>query len=229
MPILAAEWAQDDARRDALFRAWGRSVAAALNAQLAAAGERFVAEPVCVSRAECAEQIERLGREPGFAAVAVPEPQFVASARFTERLGANVLDARHGRQTAGAVLFVGADNKADSDAALAFAVRAAALVSTGAGVVIVDALPGPPSWATHLHSLTGVYPIARRPRGADTPVLAVHPVVRDGGERYAVGYHSVAPGFPLPTVPLLVRGATHLSVDLEATYLEACQAARTPE
>ena len=164
MPILDADWAQDDARQHALFRAWTRTVAAALNAQLTAASDRFVAEPVCVSRAECAEQIERLGREPGFAAGAVPEPQFVASARFTERLGANVLDARHGRQTAGAVLFVGADNKADSDAALAFAVRAAALVSTGAGVVIVDALPGPPSWATHLHSLTGVYPIARRPR-----------------------------------------------------------------
>lgn len=226
MPILDADWAQDDLRRHALFRAWSRAVAAALNAQLSGAGERFVAEPVCVSRAECAEQVERIGREPGVGAGAVPEPQFVASARFTERLGANVLDARHGRQTAGAVLFVGADNKADSDAALAFAVRAAALVSTGAGVVIVDALPGPPSWATHLHSLTGVYPIARRPRGADTPVLAVHPVVRDGAERYAVGYHSVAPGFPLPTVPLLVRGATHLSVDLEATYLEACQSAR---
>src|SRR5436190_18270244 len=28
--------------------------------------------------------------------------------------------------------------------------------------IFVDALPGPASWATHLHSLTGVYPIAKR-------------------------------------------------------------------
>ena len=59
----------------------------------------------------------------------------------------DVIDQREGRHVGAAVLFVCPDNKADSDAALAFAVRAAALMSAGAGVVIVDVVPGPPAWA----------------------------------------------------------------------------------
>ena len=98
-----------------------------------------------------------------------------------------------------------------------------------AGVVIVDALPGPASWATHLHSLTGVYPIARRPRGTDAPILVVHPSAQGGAERFVVWHHAVAPGFPLPTVPVPVRGAMHLALDLEATYAEACRNSRLPE
>ena len=91
----------------------------------------------------------------------------------------------------------------------------------GAGVVVVDALPGPASWATHLHSLTGVYPITKRPRGTDAPILAVQPVLAGGAEQFAVWHHNVASGFPLPTVPVPLRGASAPALDLEATYATA--------
>lgn len=146
-------------------------------------------------------------------------------ARFTDRIGVSINDSSGG-QVAAVVLFVTPDNKADSDASLAFAVRAAGFMAVGAGVVIVDILPGPPSWATHLHSLTGVYPLPRRPRGGEAPVLAVHPRVEGGAERYAVWHHAVAAGSPLPTVPVPVRGTMHLTLDLEATYTTVCEQAR---
>jgi hypothetical protein len=92
-------------------------------------------------------------------------------------------------------------------------------VTGGVGVVIVDAMPGPPSWATHLHSLVGVYPLPRRPRNGEAPVLVVHPRI-DGAEQYAVWHHNVPAGGPLPTVPVPVRGAT---LDLEATFAAACK------
>jgi hypothetical protein len=83
--------------------------------------------------------------------------------------------------------------------------------------VVIDALPGPPNWATHLHSLVGVYPLARRSRGEDVPILVAAP----GADAFAVWHYSVAPGLPLPTVPVPVRGAPGLTLDLEATYLTA--------
>jgi hypothetical protein len=108
-------------------------------------------------------------------------------------------------------------------------VRAAGLMSAGASVVIVDIVPGPPTWATHLHSLTGVYPITRRPRGGEAPVLVVYPGVDSGAEQFAVWHHLVAAGFPLPTVSIPVRNAAQLKLDLEATYLETYQQNRASE
>ena len=73
-----------------------------------------------------------------------------------------------------------------------------------------------------------VFVAASRCRRATTPILAVHPTVQNGSAWFAVWHHTVAPGFPLPTVPVAVRGAMHLKLDLEATYAEACTASRIP-
>jgi hypothetical protein len=89
-------------------------------------------------------------------------------------------------------------------------------------------MPGPPSWATHLHSLTGVYPASKRPRDGAGPVLVVHPRSLVETERYDVWHWAVSPGFPFPTVPVPVRGEMHLALDLEATYAEACERSRLP-
>ncbi|MDY3559795.1 hypothetical protein R5W23_000965 [Gemmata sp. JC673] len=195
---------------------WATAVAAALNAQLA--GGPFVAEPAAATRAQAAAAVQLPGP--------VPEtmPMNMAPARFSDRVGVSVV-GRDGRQVAAAVLLVTPDNKADSDSALAFAVRAAGLMSAGAGVVIVDALPGAASWATHLHSLTGVYPITKRPRGTDAPVLAVHPMVHNGAELFGLWHHNVPAGAALPTVPVAVRGGANLTLDLESTYADAARGA----
>ncbi|AMV28721.1 hypothetical protein VT84_30225 [Gemmata sp. SH-PL17] len=234
MPLLDIDWTKNDRDPFAFLVNWSACVADALNAQLPNA-ERFRAEPLDRTRLKTGEEIAGFAqgppvvsaggqdtdqKYPGFDA---PAPTFVAPARFTDRVGVNVSDAHHGRRVTAVVMFVTPDNKADSDSSLAFAVRAAALMSRGAGVVIVDALPGPASWATHLHSLVGVYPITKRPRGTDAPVLVVHPQVHNGAEQFAVWHYTVASAFPLPTVPVPIRGAMNLKLDLEATYAAACE------
>lgn len=206
MPLSEIDWTKDDPR--ALLTRWCAAVANALTAQVAG-GESFVV--TVDGRTREATDAVATGTTVG------DTPTLAAPARFTDRFGVTVV--REG-QTVGAVLFVTPDNKSDSDASLALAARAAALMSAGVGVVIVDAVPGPPSWATHLHSLVGVYPLPRRPRNGEAPVLVVQPQANAGAEQYLVWHHGVATGAPLPTVHVPVRGA-NLKLDLEATLTEA--------
>lgn len=242
MPLLNVDWEKRPGGPLSFLHGWSATIADSLNEQIPRGEGRFLAEMACRTRFKTVEEIAGFDRGPPtvytregdatdqkYPSFDAPVSTLIAPARFTDRVGVTVIDSSSDRwHVAAAVLFVTPDNKADSDSSLAFAVRAAGFMSAGAGVVIVDALPGPPSWATHLHSLTGVYPITKRPRNNDAPILAVHPTVRDGAERFAVWHHAIAPGFPLPTVPVSVRGAMHLKLDLEATYAEACTASRIP-
>ena len=223
MPPSEIDWTKDSRDPRWLLGNWCTAAAIALNMTLdpQPAGKRhFIAGHECQMREEAAAAVANLNAPPD-----APAPTLLAPARLTDRFGVSVFSGGH---LSAKVLFVTPDNKSDSDAALAFAVRAAGLMSAGVGVVIVDALPGPASWATHLHSLTGVYPIAKRPRGGEAPVLVVHPRIEGGAEKYAVWHYAVAAGFPLPTVTVPVRGAMHPKLDLEATYTEACQRTRSP-
>lgn len=216
MPRDESDGANESADPRSFLPAWCAAVADALNAQLAGEG-RLIAKVDCQTR-EAADALA-IPDAPSDAPMTVP-------ARFTDRFGVSVLDPTAGRRLLAVVLFATPDNKADSDGALAFAVWAASLMSVGVGVVIVDALTGPPGWATHLQSLTGVFPASRRPRNGESPVLVVQPEVRDGAEQFAVWHHAVAPGFPFPTVSVPARGATGLTLDLEATYAEAGRRSR---
>jgi len=225
MPLLDVNWEHGPRNLVSFLFQWSSCASDLLNTQFPDgppdAGPRFAAEVDCRTRLETTEAVRSFETGP-------PGAPFSAPARFTDRVGVRVIDLLGGREPAAAVLFACPDHKADSDGALAFAVRAAELMGAGIGVVVVDITPGPPSWATHLHSLTGVYPAARRPRGGECPVLVVHPRVPNGTERFDVWHHAVRLGDHLPTVPLPVRGAMHLRLDLESTYAEACGRSRIP-
>lgn len=244
MPLYDVDWKRRPGEPLSFLFGWAAAVADALNAGLPSGERRFLAEMDCRMKLKTAEAVASFNygpptvcdaedRETGqkYPAFDPPAPTLIAPARFTDRFGVKVIDHLDGRHVAAVVLFVGEDHKADSDGALAFAVRAAGFMSAGVGVVIVDALPGSPTWATHLHSLTGVYPMTRRPRGGEAPVLVVHPRAESasGAQRYDVWHHTVAVGLPLPTVPVPVCGAMHLKLDLEATYTEAWTRLRIPE
>ena len=240
MPLLDIDWEKNGRDPLSFLGNWAVRVSDALNAQFPKGTTDFVVDLDSRARQKVAGEVARFNNGPPtvwiggketdqkYPTFDPPAATLLAPARFTDRVGVHVRAPSAGPGVAAAVLFVTPDNKADSDASLAFAVRAAGFMAGGAGVVIVDILPGPPSWATHLHSLTGVYPLPRRPRGGEAPVLAVHPRVEGGAERYAVWHHAVAAGSPLPAVPVPVRGAMHLTLDLEATYAEACRNSRLP-
>lgn len=218
MPLSDIDWTKDGRDPHDFLTVWSETVAAALIASLptdqfaveTGTATRFAVETEAATRARVTRAIASVTPAPDV-------PTFVAPARFTDHVSVLVSDTL-AKGTGAVVLFVTPDNKSDSDASLAFAVRAAAFVTGGVVVVVVDAVPGPPSWATHLHSLVGVYPLPRRPRNGETPVLVVHPQVSAGAEQYAVWHHSVPAGAPLPTIHVPVHGALHLKLDLEATY-----------
>lgn len=216
-------------------------MADSINGQLPPVERQFLAEMSCRTKLKTVERIRAFehgpppvhtpdGRDTGtrYDSFEAPAASFNSPARFTDRVEVNVIDTLSSRSVGAAVLFVCPDHKADSDAALAFAVRAAALLSEGVGIVIVDIVPGPPTWATHLHSLVAVYPAARRPRGGESSILVVQPTAFDHVEQYLVWHHSVATDFPLPTVPVPIVGAMLMKLDLEATYSETCQRSRIP-
>lgn len=217
MPLSVIDWTKDARDPRAFLAAWCQTVVDVINAT--SAGE-LVANLDIRPRA---------GIVTPRALAESTAPTLVAPARFTDGFGVGV---SAGDELVAVVWFVAPDNKADSDASLALAIGAAALMLAGVEVVIVDAMPGPPSWATHLHSLVGVYPLPRRPRNGETPVLVVEPRIEGGAEKYAVWHYAVAADKALPTVPLPVAGATHLAhvtLDLEATYLEACRRTQPSE
>lgn len=198
---------------------WAAAVADALAAQL----------PDDTSRAELAVR----SRQQTEAAVAAaetrppggydpPPPAVRGPARFFDRVGVSVTGGAGG-PAAAAVLFVSPDDKRDSDAALGLAAAVTALLHDGAGVVVVDAVPGAPlAWATHLHSLIGIYPLVHRRPGVEMATLAVCPTFRDGAGGFDAWHSVLKPGGPLPVVPLAVRGGAVLRLDLEATYAAEC-------
>ncbi|MBY0513677.1 MAG: hypothetical protein K2P78_07160 [Gemmataceae bacterium] len=242
MPLLDLDWGGSYPRDLGSFLTqWSSTIADGIHKQLPAVERRFLAELTIRSRLKQAERVTSFnygappvytpdGHETGerYPSFDAPQPMFTAPARLCDHVGVEVIDRLEGRDGGAAVLFVTLDHTADSDGALVFALRAANLMSTGVGVVIVDITAGPRHWATHLHSLTGVFPTARRPRGAARPVLVVHPRVSGDAARYDVWHHAVEPGSALPTVPLPIRGAMMLRLDLEATYTEACERSRVP-
>ncbi len=219
MPLNVVDWAADQGASRAVLTAWCATTAAALNAQLASTGQ-FRAEIDCQSR----EATNALTTEYLLPA----SPAHTVPARFTDRVGVIVRNAATGR-TVAAVLFVNLDNKADSDAGLMFAVRVAALLLDGVSVVIVDPLPGAANWATHLQSLAPVYPIARRPRNGEVPILMIAPVTRGGIEQLQVWYHATAPTAVLPTLYLPGLGHEVATLDLDVTLRAAVQQTRSPQ
>jgi hypothetical protein len=215
MPLQDLDWNGNLFAAQSPLRQWVTAICDSLNAQLSGTGGRFTAEVLCLTRSGT--------RAATGTATAAHEHTYTAAARFIDQLRVNIHDHLAGTpQLATTVFFVLPDHKAESDAALALAVQAASLLGQGTGVVIVDMSPGAASWATHLHSLAPVFPIVRRPRNGEAPILAITPHAHnENAEQFAVWHQLVAPSAAMPTVPVSVRGTVQLHLDLEATYNEA--------
>ncbi len=215
MPLQEMDWNENLFGAQSQLRQWVTAICDAINAQLHGTGGRFTADVLCLTRNGT--------RAATGTATAAHAHTYTAAARFIDQLRVNIHDHLAGTpQLATTVFFVLPDHKAESDAALALAVQAASLLGLGSSVVIVDVSPGAASWATHLHSLAPVFPIVRRPRNGESPILAITPHSHnENAEQFAVWHQLVAPGSALPTVPVSVRGTLQLQLDLEATYNEA--------
>ena len=215
MPYLEVDWTSGKNDLGAFLTTWSQDITTALSA--ASIGD---ARAVAVSRTRLATTAAAEAGSPA------SPPHASVPARFADHIGVDLVNTSGGPLAA--VLFVGADHKADSDGGLVFAFRVATRVSAGVGVVVVDIAPGPATWAMHLNTLVPVYPTARRPRGPGASILVIQPRSRDGVEHYDVWYHTVAVGESFPAVPLPGRGEMHMQIDLAETYTKACTSSRLP-
>ena len=118
-------------------------------------------------------------------------------------------------------------NKDRDDSRRAFAAKCVAYLQRGVGLVVIDIVT---SRQFNLHN-----EMARMMNWGDAFLMppdamlcaaAYRPARRQESNQIDVWPHRLAVGQALPLVPLALRGASAVPLDLEATYSDACQRSR---
>jgi hypothetical protein len=167
---------------------------------------------------------------PGGVAVqpyAPPAVRTVLPAVFPDDTEVQVCDTDRGARLAAVVELVSPANKDRADHRRAFAVKCAAYLQRGIGLVMVDTVT---SRRFNLHAelvrLLGAGEAGVTPEEPLLYATAYRPVHRDGRNEIDVWDEALAVGGALPTLPLALRGDGNVPLDLEASYTEARQRSR---
>jgi hypothetical protein len=176
------------------------------------------------------------GHEPvsgnGGIAVAVetwapPATTLVIPAVFTDDIEVQVYATSGGNTLVAAIELISPGNKDRRETRRAFAAKCASYLQRGIGLVIVDVVT---ERLANLHNeLLDLLEQAESFRFADdTPLYTAsyRPSRRTTGDQIEMWLNPLGVGQTLPTMPLALRGAATVPVDLEATYTEALQASR---
>jgi hypothetical protein len=161
---------------------------------------------------------------------APPRPPLVVPARFAgfDRIEVQVFDNEESLRLVGAVELVSPGNKDRPEARRVFAAKVASYLQERIGVVVVDVVT---ERQHNLHAelieLLGLGEQAAAVASADLYAVAYH--VRGEGKktRLEVWPASLAVGSPLPTLPLWIGEDLAVPLDLEGSYVAACQMFRT--
>jgi hypothetical protein len=158
---------------------------------------------------------------------APPAPALILSASFPDELEVQVFADEGGPTLVAAVELVSPGNKDRAETRRAFAVKCVAYLQQGVGLVVVDVVT---SRQADLHDEiarllgNGGSPAIAGPSGLSA--VAYRPARREAGDQIDVWPSVLAVGQALPTVPLALRGAGLVPLDLEASYTEARQRSR---
>ncbi len=146
---------------------------------------------------------------------------------FPDDIEVQVFDLRDGKQLVGVLELVSPANKDRPESRRAFAAKCAAYLHRGIGVVNVDTVTNRRANLHHdLMELLGQAGQAPLPADSYLYATAYRPARREGANLLEVWPVALAIGEKLPTLPLALRGAFFVPVDLEATYSEARQRSR---
>ena len=206
--------------------AWCASLVEQLNAVLSA---RYLAQVRLRSRwrieagvADTESRSAVEGNGAGGVAVATyapPVATHVLPAIFPDDIEVRVIDTRDGATLAAVVELVSPGNKDRDEACLAFSDKCAAYLQRGVGVVVVDVVT---NRRTNLHNTLMERlrhsPAAAMPDETTLYATAYRPVRRGEQNQIDVWTSVLATGQPLPEMPLGLRGAGCVPIDLEATY-----------
>ncbi|WP_089936929.1 DUF4058 family protein [Candidatus Entotheonella palauensis] len=122
----------------------------------------------------------------------------------------------------GAVELISPANKDRPSHCDAFVAKCETYLQQGAGLVIVDVVT---ARQANLHDALLARLAAVAPSGSEAGLYAVsyRTIKRDGQSRLDIWQETFAIGDALPTLPLWLRGALCLPVDLEAAYDRTCR------
>jgi hypothetical protein len=216
---------------------WANSIADALQRVLP---ERYFAEvqihlgsrvEADVAEFERPAEAEEARNGPG-GGVAVqiwapPPAILVLPAVFPDDIEVQVRDQRDDARLVAVVELVSPRNKDRAESRRAFAAKCAAYLERGIGLVAVDIVT---SRQGNLHNelieVLGLGEPFTMPMEASLYAVAYRPARREEANQIEVWPASLSLGGNLPILPLAIRGFRTLPLDLEATYMDACERSR---
>lgn len=145
---------------------------------------------------------------------------------FPDDIEVQVFDMRDGKRLVAVIELVSPANKDRPESRRAFAAKCLAYLERGIGVIIVDIVT---TRTANLHNelldLLGQPP---DPDLADAGLYATayRPAHRGEANELDLWPAPLAVGEPLPLLPLALRGAFFVPVDLDATYTDTCRRSR---
>ena len=158
---------------------------------------------------------------------APPATALVLPTVFPDEIEVQVFSTATGNALVAAIELVSPGNKDRPETRRAFAAKCAAYLSRGIGLVVVDIVT---SRLANLHNdvialLGHAAPFLMEPAGA-TYAVAYRPSRQPGGDQIEIWPVPLAVGQPLPVLPLALRNAGTVPLDLEGTYSEARRRSR---
>jgi hypothetical protein len=158
---------------------------------------------------------------------APPAPSAVFPVQFPDDVEVQVFSTLAGPTLVAAIELVSPGNKDRPEAREAFAVKCAAYLQRGIGLVVVDIVT---SRLANLHDelvlLLGPVPGLAFPTSTPLYATSYRPAHREDRNEIDLWREPLAVGQPLPTLPLAVRGLGCVPIHLESTYSEARQRGR---
>jgi hypothetical protein len=158
---------------------------------------------------------------------APPAPTVTVPTAFPDEFEVRVYEAEGGARLVAAVELVSPANKDREAHRRAFANKCAGYLAQGISLIVVDVVT---SRQANLHAdvlrQLGRDTDTGLPADAALYAVAYRPVVRGGAELIDVWTESLAVGRDLPALPLALSAELCLPIDLEATYVAACQRRR---
>ena len=158
---------------------------------------------------------------------APPATSLVVPTVFPDEIEVQVFATTTGATLVGAIELVSPGNKDRPEVRRAFAAKCRNYLARGIGVVVVDIVT---NRLANLHNelmadLGHGPPFTMAPRVA-TYAVAYRPSRKADGDRIEMWPYPLTVGQPLPELPLALRNAGVVPVDLEETYTEARQRSR---
>jgi hypothetical protein len=144
----------------------------------------------------------------------------VLPATFPPEFAVHVYETSGGPTLVAAIELVSPANKDRPETRSAFAVKCAAYIQRGLGLIVVDIVTNRSS-SPFAELLALIHP--GQPAPATSPLLAVSyvPVRNSDGDTLEIRHRPLALGGLLPELPLALGGFGHITVNFETTYEEA--------